>query len=69
MASKQVTDREKSARAVGAAAETHAKEVGVGLASALTPYLAKGETIPDVASPVSDPAARRIVQGASTPAS
>lgn len=48
MASKQVTDREKSARAVSAAAETHAKEIGAGLASALKPYLEKGETMPDV---------------------
>lgn len=48
MASKQVTDREKSARAVGAAAETHAKDIGAGLESALEPYLAKGETMPDL---------------------
>ena len=30
MTSKQVTDREKSARAVGAAAETHAVQIAAG---------------------------------------
>src|SRR5262245_54706265 len=49
MASKQVTDREKSTRSVAAAAETYAAEVGAGFARELTPHLKGGEALPDVA--------------------
>jgi hypothetical protein len=49
MPSKQVTDREKSARAVTAAAETHAASIAQGFARELTPYLKAGEAMPDVA--------------------
>lgn len=49
MPSKLVTDREKSARAVTAAADTHAAAVGEALANELAPHLAPGETMPDVA--------------------
>src|SRR5262245_28458075 len=48
MASKQVTDREKSARAVAAAAETHAAQIAQGFLRELTPYLKAGEPMPDV---------------------
>jgi hypothetical protein len=47
MTSKQVTDREKSARAVGAAAETHAAQIAAGFARELTAHLRAGETLPD----------------------
>ena len=47
MASKQVTDRVKSARAVAAAAETHAAKIAAGVAVELTPHLRAGETLPD----------------------
>jgi len=49
MASKQVTDREKSTRAVGAAVDTHSGDLARHIADTLSPYLAKGETLPDVA--------------------
>jgi len=49
MASKQVTDREKSTRAVAAAAETHAADIAAGFQRELAPHLHKGETLPDVA--------------------
>ena len=49
MASKLVTDREKSSRAVAAAEETHAGEIARGFASELAPYLKSGEAMPDVA--------------------
>jgi hypothetical protein len=47
MTSKQVTDREKSARAVGAAAKTHAAQIAAGFNRELTPHLEPGETLPD----------------------
>jgi hypothetical protein len=49
MPSKQVTDREKSARAVAAAAETHANESATAVAQVLRPHLRSGETLPDLA--------------------
>jgi hypothetical protein len=49
MASKQVTDRQKSTRAVAAAADKHADEIGSHLGAMLSPHLQKGETMPDVA--------------------
>jgi hypothetical protein len=49
MASKLVTDRQKSARAVAAAADTHAPDIAKGIQTAITPYLHKGESLPDVA--------------------
>jgi hypothetical protein len=49
MASKLVTDREKSSRAVAASAETHAGEIAKGFAAELAPYLKSGEKLPDVA--------------------
>jgi hypothetical protein len=49
MASKQVTDREKSARAVVAVGETQAEAAGVALGKLLKPHLAKGEALPDMA--------------------
>ena len=48
MPSKQVTDREKSARAVAAAAETHAAQIAQGFARELSPYLKPGEAMPDL---------------------
>lgn len=48
MPSKQVTDREKSARAVAAAAETHAPQIVAGFSRELSPYLKSGETMPDI---------------------
>lgn len=48
MPSKQVTDREKSARAVEAAARTHAAQIAAGFTRELTPHLEAGETLPDV---------------------
>lgn len=47
-ASKQVTDREKSTRAVAAAASTHAAALAVGIKEQLAPLLQKGESMPDV---------------------
>jgi hypothetical protein len=47
MTSKQVTDREKSARAVGAAAETHAAQIAAGFTRELSGHLKSGETLPD----------------------
>ncbi len=49
MTSKHVTDRENSTRAVAAAADTHADDLARHIAEALSSYLAKGETLPDVA--------------------
>lgn len=48
MASKAVTDRQKSARAVAAAAHTHANEVAVRVAELLSPHLRPDEEMPDV---------------------
>jgi hypothetical protein len=48
MASKQVTDREKSGSAVIAVAETQAEATGAALNRALKPHLAKGESLPDI---------------------
>ncbi|APR74806.1 Hypothetical protein A7982_00152 [Minicystis rosea] len=48
MSSKQVTDREKSARAVVAAGETQADAIGAALAQVFKPHLRKGEPSPDV---------------------
>lgn len=47
MPSKLVTDREKSARAVAAAAETHAAAIATGMKDALTAHLRQGESMPD----------------------
>src|SRR5262245_44243021 len=49
MASKLVTDREKSANAVVAVGETQADAVGQALKDVLKTHLKKGETMPDVA--------------------
>jgi hypothetical protein len=49
MPSKEVTDRQKSARAVAAAAEAHAAEAATKVADALAPHLVAGERMPDVA--------------------
>jgi hypothetical protein len=49
MPRKQIVDREKSARAVVAAGETHANATGQKLAALCKPYLAKGEKMPDFA--------------------
>jgi hypothetical protein len=49
MPSKQVTDREKSARAVAAAADTHAPQLATGLARELGAHLKSGEAMPDIA--------------------
>lgn len=49
MPSKEVTDRQKSARAVSAAAEAHAAQAAERLAADLKPFLAKGEHMPDAA--------------------
>ncbi len=48
MPSKQVNDREKSNRAVVAAAQSHGHEIGKAVATTLTPYLEKNESMPDV---------------------
>jgi len=48
MPSKQVTDRQKSARAVTATAETHASEAAVNIEQLLSPHLQPGETFPNV---------------------
>lgn len=49
MASKMVTDREKSSRSVAAAAATHAAEIAAGFARELAPHLKAGEELPDLA--------------------
>ena len=48
MSSKQITDREKSARSVVAAGETQADAVGAALAKAFKPHLRQGESLPDL---------------------
>jgi hypothetical protein len=47
MPSKLVTDRQKSARAVAAAASTHGATVGEALRGLLAPHLQDGEQMPD----------------------
>jgi len=49
MASKQITDREKSALAVVSVGETQAEATGAALEALLKPHLAKGETLPSMA--------------------
>ena len=49
MSSKQITDREKSAGAVVAVGETQAEAAGGALGKLLTPHLAKGEALPNLA--------------------
>lgn len=49
MPSKQVIDRQKSANAVIAAGETHAERVAADLDALLSPYLQRGEKMPDLA--------------------
>lgn len=49
MSSKQVTDRQKSAGAVIAAARTHGPRAATAVASTLSPVLAKHEKQPDLA--------------------
>ena len=49
MPSKQVTDKEKSARAVASAADTHAAQAASALEPLLSPYLKSGEKLPDIA--------------------
>ena len=49
MPSKQVTDRKKSALAVASAGRTHTGDVSASLRALLSPYLKKGEDIPDIA--------------------
>ncbi|MGK3969866.1 hypothetical protein WMF38_32200 [Sorangium sp. So ce118] len=49
MASKLVTERDKSSRAVAASAETHADELAKGIAAELAPCLRSGEKMPDAA--------------------
>ncbi len=48
MASKSVTDRQKSAVAVGAAATTHASRVAKSFKEALSPILKKNQAPPDI---------------------
>ena len=48
MASKSVTDRQKSAVAVGAAATTHASRVAKSFTQALSPVLKKNQAPPDI---------------------
>lgn len=48
MPSKQITDREKSASAVVAVAETQANAVHAALGKLFKPHLHKGESLPDV---------------------
>lgn len=52
MASKQVTDREKSAHSVMAAGEANADLVQAALADQVKPLLKKGEPLPDFAATV-----------------
>ena len=49
MPSKEVIDREKSAREVVAAGETHGVAVAAALGELLTPLLKRGEKMPDIA--------------------
>jgi hypothetical protein len=49
MPSKQVTDRQKSGSSVVAAGEAHADRVATELDAVLSPYLRKGEKIPNLA--------------------
>lgn len=49
MPSKQVSDREKSTRAVMAAASSHADEIAGALSRELSPLLKKNEAMPDAA--------------------
>ena len=46
--SKQVLDREKSTRAVVAAADTHAADIAAAITRELSAHLRKGETLPDL---------------------
>jgi hypothetical protein len=48
MPSKQVVDRQKSARAVIAAGETHAPKIAAELEALLAPHLHQGEQLPDI---------------------
>lgn len=50
MPSKGVTDRQKVAKSIVAAARTHAGEVAVNLQRRLTPLLREGQTLPDFES-------------------
>lgn len=52
MASRQVTDREKSARSVIAAGQTNADSVQSALAKQLEPFLKEGEKAPDFAGTI-----------------
>jgi hypothetical protein len=61
MPSKKVLDREKSSRAVIAAAESHAGEIAEGISREFAPYLKKGETMPDIEL-LAALAARRLKQ-------
>ncbi len=49
MPSKQVVDRQKSATAVGAAADTHGPKVAAAVSEVVASYLQEGEVMPDVA--------------------
>ncbi|WP_437734714.1 hypothetical protein [Sorangium sp. So ce1335] len=49
MPSKRVTDRQKSASAVIAAGETHADRIAAEIEALLSPYLRKGEKMPNIA--------------------
>lgn len=49
MASKQITDREKSALAVVAVGETQAEATAAALGKVLEPHLANGESLPNLA--------------------
>ncbi|HEX2571944.1 MAG TPA: hypothetical protein VH877_20545 [Polyangia bacterium] len=48
MASKLVTDLQKTTRVIVAAADTHAVEIATGVEEVLRPYLREGESMPDV---------------------
>jgi hypothetical protein len=48
MLSKQVTDRQKSARAVASAGRDHGADVAASLTALLSPHLQKGEALPDI---------------------
>src|SRR5579864_9332098 len=52
MASKLITDREKSAKAVAQAGETNAAAIGDSFAKRYAPHLQKGEKMPDVATAI-----------------
>lgn len=49
MPSKQVSDRQKIANALGAALTTHATQAASGIKDLLSPHLHAGETVPDIA--------------------